>query len=77
MSCNAYVQLKCLFFTITLTTPNPSKSSQGALFLETFSAVGNWYLHLFKWGKITTWQEVQAIHVSAAYERSTKMHGAF
>ena len=21
--------------------------------------VGNWYFHLFKWGKITMWQEVQ------------------
>ena len=31
--------------------------------------------HLFKRGKITTWQEVQAI--SAEYERSAKMHGAF
>ena len=29
----------------------------------------------FKWGKITTWQEVQAI--SAEYERSMKMHEAF
>ena len=46
-----------------------------ATFLETFSAVGNWYFHLFKWGKITPWQEVQAIN--AEYERSTKMHGTF
>ena len=44
-------------------------------FLERFGTVVNWYFHLFKWGKITTWQEVQAI--SAEYERSTKMHGAF
>ena len=46
-------------------------------FGEKFSTVGNWYFHLFdfKWGKITTWQEVQAI--SAEYERSIKMHGAF
>ena len=29
----------------------------------------------FKWGKMTTWQQVQAI--SAEYERSTKTHGAF
>ena len=49
----------------TLTTPNPPKSSKGH-FLEKLSAVGNWYFHLFKWGKITTWQEVQAI--SAEYE---------
>ena len=34
-----------------------------------FSTVGNWYFHLFKLGKITT--------ISAEYERSTKMHGAF
>ena len=45
------------------------------LILKKFSTVGNWYFHLFKWGKITTWPEVQAI--SAEYERSTKMYGAF
>ena len=54
---------------------NPKILQQGALFLEKFSTVGNWYYHLFKWGKITTWQDVQAI--SAEYERSTKMYGAF
>ena len=32
--------------------------------------VGNWYFHLFEWGKIITKQEVQGI--SAEYERSTK-----
>ena len=31
------------------------------------STVENWYFHLFKWDKIATWQEVQAI--SAKYER--------
>ena len=57
---------------INLNHPNiPPKDT----FLEKFSNVGNWYFHRFKWGKITTWQEVQAI--SAEYERSTKMHGAF
>ena len=55
--------------------PKSSKILQGGTFLEKFSTVGNWYFHLFKWGKITTWQEVQA--VSADYERLTKMHGAF
>ena len=54
----------------TLTTPNLQKK-----YLKKFSTVGNCYFHLFKWGKITTWQEVQAI--SAEYEWSTKMHGAF
>ena len=44
-------------------------------FGEKYSTVGNWYFYLFKWGKITTWQEVQA--VSAEYERSMNMHGAF
>ena len=52
--------------------PNHPKSSKGH-FLEKISTVGNWYVHLFKWGKITTWQEVQAI--SAEYDRPTKMHG--
>ena len=59
-----------VLYSLTLTTPNPPRVT----FLETFSNVRNWYFHLFKWGKITTWQEVQAI--SAEYERSTKMHGA-
>ena len=36
--------------------PNHPKSSK-------ISTVGNWYFHLFKWGKITTWQEVQGISV--------------
>ena len=40
-----------------------------------YNTGGNWYFHLLKWGKITTWQEVQA--TSAEYERSTEMHGAF
>ena len=26
-----------------------------------FATVKNWYFYLFKWGKITTWQEAQAI----------------
>ena len=55
--------------------PKSCKILQGALFGKKTSTVGNWYFHLFKWCKITTWQEVQAI--SAEYERSTKMHGAF
>ena len=54
--------------------PKSIKILRGGTLLEKFSAVGNWYFYLFKWGKITTWQEVQAI--SAEYERSTKMHGA-
>ena len=56
---------------LTLTTP---KSSKGH-FLEKFSTVGKWYFHLFKWGKTSTWQDVQAI--SAEYKRSTEIHGAF
>ena len=55
--------------------PGSSKVLQGPLFWNKISNVGNWYFHLFKWGKLTTRQEVQAI--SAEYERSTKMHGAF
>ena len=35
--------------TLTLTTPNPPRGT----LLEKFSTVGNWYFHLFKWGKIT------------------------
>ena len=31
----------------------------------------------FKWGKITTWQVHVVQAISAKYERSTKMHGAF
>ena len=47
------------------------KILQGALSWNKISTVRNWYFHLFEWGKITTWQEVQAI--SAEYERSTKI----
>ena len=50
--------------TLSITTPK-----------SPMSTAGDWYFHLFRWGKITTWQEVQAI--SAEYDRSTKMHGAF
>ena len=74
---NAFILYKFVrltFKVLTRTTPNPPKSSKGH-FLEKFSTVVNWYFHLFKWGKITTWQEVQAINTK--YERSTKMHGAF
>ena len=55
--------------------PKSFKILQGAHVWKKISTVGNWYFHLFKRGKITTWQEVQAI--SAEYERSAKMHGAF
>ena len=55
----------------TQTTPNPPRGTV----LGKFSTVGNMYFHLFKWGKITTRQEVRAI--SAEYERSTKTHGAY
>ena len=40
--------------TVTVTTQNPPRGT----FLEKFSTVGDLYFHLFKWGKITTWQEV-------------------
>ena len=50
--------------------PNHPKSS------KILQAAFLWKIqHLFKWGNITTWQEVQAI--SAEYKRSTKVHGAF
>ena len=66
-----------LFMCINPNHPKSIKILQVALFLEKSNAVVNWYFHLFKWGKVTTctWQEVQA--VSAEYERSMKMHGAF
>ena len=64
-----------LHLPLTLTTPKSIKILKGALFLETVSTVGNWYFNLFKWGRITTWEEVHAI--IAEYERSMKMHGAF
>ena len=51
-----------------------SKIPQGALFWKKSALLETGDL-LFKWGKITTWQEVQAI--SAKYERSMKMHGIF
>ena len=54
--------------------PQILQNPQRGTFLTKISTVGNWYFHLFKWDKITTWQEVQAI--SAEYERSTKMHRA-
>ena len=61
---------------LTLTTPNPSKSSKGALFLERWQRCWKLVLSPLQIGQnFTTWQEVQAI--SAEYERSTKMHGAF
>ena len=72
------IATKKKLFIFVLFKPNHPKSSkilQGALFLKEISTVGNWYFHLFKWGKNTTWQEVQAI--SAEYERSTKIHGPF
>ena len=53
---------ECILKSLTLTTPRDT------FFLKKISPVGNWYFHLFKWGKITTWQEVQAI--SAKYEGS-------
>ena len=47
----------------SLTTQNPPKSTwKNSEQLETGT-----FTYLFKWGKITTWQEVQAI--SAEYER--------
>ena len=55
--------------------PQIHQNPPSGTFFDKFSTVGNWYCPLFKWGKITTWQEVQAI--SSEYERSTKMHGAF
>ena len=52
-----------------ITLNHPQILQKGHFFWKKISTVGN-----FKWGKITTWQEVQA--TSAKYERSTKMHGA-
>ena len=61
---NCYPHQECTLISKCL-NPNhpqiPPKSSKGHFFFEKISTVGNWYFHLFKWGKITTWQEVQAI----------------
>ena len=62
----------CMF---TLKPPQVLQNPPRGTFGEKFSTVGNWYFHLFKWGKITTWQEVQVI--SSEYDRSMKMDGAF
>ena len=43
-----YLSWNC---TLTLTTPNPLKSSKGHLFWKKISTVGNWYFDLFKWGQ--------------------------
>ena len=54
--------LTALYWRLVI-NPNHPKSSQilqGALFWKNaLLTVGNWYFHLFKWGKINTWQEVQ------------------
>ena len=78
--CMSKIPLKhtCMCTEITHTSfcyninPNHAKSYE-ILQGKKFSTVVNWYFHLFKWSKITTWQKVQA--VSAKYERSMKMHG--
>ena len=63
----------CMFnktYQLILTTSNPPRGT----FLEKFSTVGNWYFNLFKWGKITTWQEVQAISADMKNQRKRKVH---
>ena len=52
--------------------PNHTK---GHFFWKNSALLETGTFHFFKWGKITTWRDVQAI--SAEYERSTKMHVAF
>ena len=69
-----YMYVLSSMYALTLTTQNPPRSSKGHFFWEK-SALFETGTFTFKWGKITPWQEVQAI--SAKYERSTKMHGAF
>ena len=63
------------YVALTLTTPNPPKILQGALLGKNPALLETGTFTSSKWGNITTWQEVQAI--SAEYERSTNMHGAF
>ena len=53
---------------------HPNVHPKGALFFEKIALLETDILS-FIWGKITTWQEVHAI--TAEYERSMKMHGAF
>ena len=60
---------------LALTAPNPAKSSKGHFLGNNSALLETGTFTSSNGGKITTWQEVQA--VSAEYERSTKTHGAF
>ena len=51
------------------------KILQVPLFWEKSALLESGTLTSSKWGKITTWREVQTI--SAKYERSMKIHSAF
>ena len=66
------ISLEKLSFNIK--TLNPPR---GTCFGKKFSTVGNsGTFNLFKWSKITTWQEVQAVTAGNMKDRQ-KMHGAF
>ena len=71
----------CLYYTchniscVHFTNPNHPKSSKGHFIFEKFSTFGNWYFHLFNGAKLLPGKKYRPL--SAEYERSTTMHGAF